>query len=137
MTRIATMGTSFCATIAIAGFGHGQKELNEAYIADPSTFKGAIDMSVQDFYKKILYPTSQPLGHTDDYPFTALMEALDQSDMKDKFIILTLNQHQYGGLGGYWREQVEKWGFVLIDKTNNAIGQPCFIMTRNNARMVI
>lgn len=135
MTRIATMGTSSCATIAIAGFKDGQKDLNEAYIADPSTFKGADEMSVDKFYDKILYPVSQPLGHTDEYPFQALMEALDESSMAHKFVIATLNSHQYNGLGGYWRHQLEKHGFELIDKTDNEIGSICYIFTRNHNRV--
>jgi hypothetical protein len=135
MSRIATMGTSSCATIALAGFKQGQKELNEAFKAGlwEGNKQDAFD-SVKNFWSKTLYPTSQPLGATDEFPFTLLMKALDESRMVDKFIIATLNEHQQQGLGGYWAKELTAHGFKLVDKTKNNIGSMCYIYIRNNAR---
>lgn len=131
MTRIATMGTSSCATIAIAGFKDEQKELNESYRKDPKSFK-LNGMSVDEFYDKVLYPVSQPLGATGDYPFDLLMKELNKSSMKDKFIIATLNSYQF--FGGYFTELLLNNGFSLVDKTKNDIGEMCYIFIRNEAR---
>lgn len=131
MTRIATMGTSSCATIAIAGFKDEQKELNESYRKDPKSFK-LEGKSVDQFYNDILYPISQPLGSTGEYPFDLLMEELNRSGMKDKFIIATLNSYQF--FGGYFTELLLNNGFSLVDKTKNNIGEMCYIFIRNEAR---
>lgn len=130
MTRIATMGTSSCATIAMAGFKGQHYEMNEKYLADPSSFVEPQN-SVQQFYSNILYPTSQPLGHTDEYPLEALMKSLDNSSMKTKFVIATLNQTQRNMKDNYWPKQLAKWGFVLSYATKNTIGQNCFVYIRN------
>lgn len=135
MTRIATMGTSSCATIAIAGFKAGQMEVNEEYRKDPDNFVLKGDgLTVEEFYSKVLYPTTQPLGNTKEYPFDMLMKELDASSMNDKFIIVTLNAAQYNQNSGYWPERLKEHGFEVMDKTKNAIGSLCYIFVRNKAR---
>lgn len=133
MTRIATMGTSSCATIAIAGFKQSQIEVNEQFRKDGS-FEDTEGRTVDQFYHNILYPTDQPLGHTKEYPFDKLMQELDNSSMKDKFTIATLNAEQFNAKGGYWQERLKEWGFELMDKTKNNIGTLCYIFVRNRAR---
>jgi len=135
MSRIATMGTSSCATIAISGFKPEDYTLNETYLTDQKMTGKGNGLSVKEFYDEILYPTSQLLGHTAQYPFELLMGELDKSRMRDKFIITTLNKSQTEYMKGYWLKVLKKWGFVRIDKTNNDIGEICYIFTRNNARV--
>lgn len=132
MSRIATMGTSSCATIAINGFKPKDKQLNEAYLADPTKVTKGAGLSVAEFYSRVLYPTSQPLDHTADYPFELLMKELEKSSMVTKFTIVTLNEYQIQD--GYWQKQLEKWGFNLVDKTKNTIGSMNYIFTRNKNR---
>ena len=135
MTRLATMGTSSCATLAIAGFKADSKQLNEAFINTPQAYSEPSEgMNVSEFYNNIIYPTSQPLGHTKEYPFEKLMKDLEKHTLGTKFTIVTLNQAQYTMDDSYWPKQLEKWGFELVDKTNNAIGSMCYIFTRNNNR---
>lgn len=134
MTHIATMGTSSCATIAIGGFKDPVgKTLNEKYIKNPDEFVLELDggFSVEEFYKKILYPSSQPLGRTGDYPFELLMEELDKSKMSSKYVVITLNSYQNMS---YWPKQLSKWGFKLVDKTKNEIGTMNYIYIRNPNR---
>jgi len=129
------MGTSSCATIAIAHFKGNNKALNDEYLANPDSFgKPADGYTVDDFYHKVLYPTSQPLGHTGEYPLRKLMEEIDAGPMKNKFIIATLNASQYNQDDEYWPKQLMECGFEVIDKTNNAIGQLCYIFARNKGR---
>ena len=135
MTKLATMGTSSCATIAIGGFkGKEAYDLNESYRANPDEFVEP-ENSVGDFYENVLYPTTQKLGRTDDYPFDALMAAINESSMKDKFIIATLNQYQMNYKDGYWPARFAEHGFTMFDATKNNIGQPCFLFSRNLARI--
>lgn len=133
MSRLATMGTFSCATIAVSGFKDGDVIFNKEYEADPDKFVLKTEgMSVEEFYSKVLFPVSQPLGKTKEYPFSMLMNEIDKSKMHDKFTILVLNEYQYSG--GYWTEVVKKFGFELIDKTKNNIGSINYIFTRNKAR---
>lgn len=135
MTKLATMGTSSCATIAIGGFkGQAAYNLNEAYRAASDEFKEP-ENCVQSFYNDILHPTTQDLGRTDDYPFDALMKAIDESSMQDKFIIATLNQYQMTYKDGYWPNRLAEHGFTMFDATKNNIGMPCFLFSRNLARI--
>jgi hypothetical protein len=134
MTRIATMGTSSCATIALAGFKQGQEDINENYLANkkPTNNKG---MDVKAFYDKIIYPTSQPLGHTKEYAFDELMEAIENSSLASKFIIVTLNDYQENMKDKYWPGRLKHWGFTKIDKTKNSIGTVNHIYTVNPSRV--
>jgi hypothetical protein len=137
MTRVATMGVSSCATIALAGWKEGQRELNEAYKKDPKSFKApTTGMSVKAFCDDIIYPTSQPLGHTHELPFEKLMQDLEKSGLKNKFMIATLNLYQYQGNKNYWPNELNRWGFVLIDKVNNDIGTINYIYVRNTNNKV-
>ena len=131
MSRLATMGTSSCATIAISGFKDQDLNRNKQYLKNPEAFVEPVN-SVDTFYNSILYPTSQPLGKTDEYPFDALMKAIDKSSMKDKFTIITLNEYQYKVQ--HWLERLEHWGFTLMDKTKNNIGSMNYVFIRNLAR---
>lgn len=131
MTRIATMGTSSCATIAIAGFKDEQKKLNESYRKDPNSFK-LEGLSVDEFYDKVLYPVSQPLGSTGEYPFDLLIEKLNRSAMRGKFIIATLNSYQF--FNGYFTRLLLENGFSLVDKTKNSIGEMNYVFIRNGSK---
>lgn len=130
MTRVATMGTSSCATIAIAGFKGDQVVIDKLYQETGESKEGE-GLSVQEFYNQILYPVSQPLGHSREYPFTKLMEEIDKGSMKTKFCIATLNTTQATTEDGYWPKQLAKFGFELLTKTKNTIGQTCWVYTRN------
>ena len=138
MTRIATLGTSSCATIAIAHFKEPNKALNDAYIADPKSFKEpASGMTVAEFSSSILYPVSQPLGHTKEYPFEKLMEDLAKSGMSSKLVMATLNQSQFMGNDHYWPKQLKKHGFKLIHKAGNNWGQPNYMFMRSPSESVL
>lgn len=136
MTRVATAGTSSCATISIAHFKGDNIDLNEAYKADKNSFDGPTGegKTVDDFYYDILYPTKQPLGHTGEYPFERLMEEIDDSEMSTKFILATLNSWQFNQNDKYWPKELERHGFKLMDVTDNTIGARCYIFVRNNNR---
>jgi hypothetical protein len=133
MTRLATMGTSSCATIAIQGFKKSDENLERKYQETGSFERPGKDTSW--FYNNVLYPTEQELGRTEDYPFSALMEALNCGNMHNKFIIATINSYQYHN--GFWKDLLEKHEFSLIDKTNNDIGEICYIFARNYNRVDI
>ncbi len=136
MTRLATAGTSSCATISIAHFKGDNMDLNEAYKADKNSFSGLADedKTVKNFYDDVLYPISQPLGHTGEYPFERLMEEIDDSEMSTKFILATLNSWQFNKNDKYWPKELERHGFKLVDVTDNTIGERCYIFVRNNNR---
>lgn len=136
MTKVATMGTSSCATIAINGFKHGQKEINEKYKKD-GTVPNSEGLSVEAFYKDILYPVDQPLGCSRDLPFTKLMEDITaQKHLKTKFCIATLCPYQYMGEDKYWHRELKKWGFKLVRKTRNSTmsGAVNYVYIRNPNR---
>lgn len=134
MTRAATMGTSSCATIAIAHFKGDNFKINEEYLKSKQNMKKE-GLSVAEFYSQIIYPTSQPLGHTAEYPFDQLMDEIDSSSLKGKYITATLNQQQFNFENGYWVKRLEARGFKAVDKTHNDIGQDCTIFVRNNNRV--
>lgn len=143
MARLATMGASSCATIAIQGFktvgDETAYEANEKYLLNPKAFTKTIKddegrYCVAGFYNNILYPTDQQLGRTADYPFDALVDAIEKTSMKDKFIITVLNNHQKNFQNGYWPRRLEARGFKLIDKSKNNIGSMNWIYVRNLAR---
>lgn len=131
MSRVATMGASSCATIAVSGFKKTDEKLNEDYKIGVYS-KEKDGHSVQDFYDKVLYPTAQNLGRSKEYPFNKLMELIDDGPLYSKFIIAVLNEQQQKG--GYWPNILEEHGFALIDKTKNDIGSVNHIYTRNHNR---
>ncbi len=144
MTRVVTMGTFSCATIALAGFKGTNYEDNEAY--RKGEFEHTIPAgrkSLRDFWDAVLMPISQPLGETAEYPFDMLMDEVDagwgdygpKSKLGGKFIIATLNSTQAAWQYGYWPARLAARGFALIDKTNNSSGETCYIYTRNNNRV--
>ncbi len=134
MSRLATMGTASCATIALSGFSMLDIKRDQEYLSDPSSFKYP-NKSVRWFYDEILYPTEQVLGRTDEYPFTRLMQEIGKSDMKDKFIITTLSNSQTQFEDGYWLDKLKEFDFVLLEKTDNNIGEVCHIFTRDLAKV--
>lgn len=136
MTRIATMGTSSCATIAIAGFKDPHYVMNEQYRADPNAFELPEEgLTVQQFQDQVITPIKQPLGHTKEYPFDMLMKAMDkQQTLAGKFIIITLNSYQMNNHDGYWVDRLTEWGFEKIDTTKNNQGGLCTVFTRNRSR---
>lgn len=131
MTHVATMGTGSCATIAISGFKEPNQQLNEDYKKDPKAFKVPSGMTVKAFYNEVLYPVSQPLGKTHDLPFTRLMEEIEASSLKTKFIIATINEYQYNGKENYWPKELNKHGFKLMAKTKNSIGSMNYVYVRS------
>lgn len=145
MTRAATMGTSSCATFAIAGFKQDHIDENEKYRADPDNY--VLDQSnfstkypgkgtVGEWFSEFIGPTSQPLGATKDYPFDMLMEEIKKhGTCYDKFTIATLNEFQQEGNDQYWPKRLTEHGFELIDKTQNNMGTVCYVYTRNFARV--
>jgi len=132
MSYVATMGTSSCATIAVGGFKEGQRENNEKYKADKASLVLPKEgQSVEGFYNNTLYPTTQPLGRSYELPFEKVMEDIEACGLKTKFIIATLNIYQYNGNSEYWPNELNRWGFKLVSKTNNSIGSINYIYVRN------
>jgi hypothetical protein len=125
------MGTSSCATISIGGFKKGdQKKLNEEYKAN-KTLPNSAGMSVQEFYDEIIVPISQPLGKTQDLPFTKMMEDITTGGLHTKLCMAVLNDYQYQGDNRYWHEELKKWDFKLITKTYNDLGTVNYVYMRN------
>lgn len=138
MTHAATAGVSSCATFSIGGFKGNNYEINEAYKADPKSFKNPdTGMSVDAFYQSIILPTSQPLGRTYDMPFRKLMEHIDNGSLNTKFILATLNHEQFHARSGYWPKELRECGFELVDKTKNTIGSVNYIFVRNKNKVEI
>lgn len=136
MTKLATNGMFSCCSAAIHGFKPGDRENNKEYINNPGSFSFKEESintegTVAHFYRRILFPSSQPMGQTDDYPFEALMQAIENHDyMKDKLLFCILNKQQTLVDDGYWLEQLKKWGFNQIDITRNTIGMDCYVFSR-------
>jgi hypothetical protein len=132
MTHIATAGVSSCAIISIGGFKNGQMEINEQYKADKSSWKIPDEgMSAEEFYKKVLYPTSQPLGRTYDAPFERIMEEIEGCSLSTKTVFAALNQGQWLAKDGYWAKELRRHGFKLFAKTGNSIGQTNYLYMRS------
>jgi hypothetical protein len=131
------MGASSCATIAVGGFKDGQYEANEKYKKDKVFEKPSEGYSVSEFYSKIIYPTSQPLGKTYEMPFEKLMKELQASPLKTKFTILVMNEYQYQAKDNYWANEANRWGFTLAYKTKNTIGSVNYVYIRNPNEVAI
>lgn len=136
MTHLATMGTFSCATMAIAGFKGNNIQINEEYKASkkPDDYLKAAGLTVANWRQSILLPPSQPLGKTHDLPLELLMEQIEACDLKDKFVIATLNHAQYLGDDQYWPKELTRWGFKLVDKTMNNWGSMCYVYIRNRSQ---
>ena len=135
MSRLATSGMFSCATIAVSGFKPEDRDLNDRYEANPDAWEGLTDgMDVAQFYDDILYPVSQPLGKTGEYPFTRLMEEMrDHYDGEDeciahKFVVCALPDFQL--MDGYWLDRLHKWGFEEWTTVDNFIGATNHIFYR-------
>jgi hypothetical protein len=137
MPRISTLGTASCAAIAIGHFKSSTIEENEKYKKTKEFTPPAGEMSAKDFYSKILFPTKQELGWTYNMPFERLMEELDDSSLKTKFILVTLNAAQFLGNDQYWPKELRRHGFKLVDKANNAIGGLNYFFSRNPSGQAI
>jgi len=131
MTKLSTMGASSCATIAIQGFKDSDVNLEIEYQTTGKYKK--YKQGVNWFYNNVLYPTNQALGRTSHYPFSALMEEINRSSMRDKFIIAVLNEYQQHK-STFWTDLFEQHGFELVDVTHNNIGTDNYIYVRNLAR---
>lgn len=123
MTKLATMGTSSCATMALQGFREEDIQLNRKWMSGELDFAEP-NFSVRRFYDDVLYPITQDLGRTDDYPFDLLMKRINNHiKMGKKFLIATLDPYQVFIAGGsYWLPRLEHWGFEHIHTTKNSIG---------------
>lgn len=148
MTKVATMGTSSCATIALQGFkakgsalgSFDNKNENEKYLSGNRTIdpKDPCWDSIRDFMSEVIGPTRQDLGRTEDLPFDKIMDFFDSDvhpgkSFGGKFIITTLNNSQE--TEGYWPKRLKERGFVKIDMTSNDMGSVNHIYTRNNRRV--
>jgi hypothetical protein len=132
MPYVATMGCASCATISIGWFKDQTKEMNEAFKVDPTSFTPpASEMSVNEFYTNVLYPTRQDLGRSYDMPLEKLMQDIDASSLKTKLVMCVLNHAQYHQHGKYWPGELNRWGFKLITKTKNTIGSVNYVFMRN------
>lgn len=142
MTHINTAGSESCATIAIAGFGMkngiDHYVLNTKYEEDPKSYNenGHQGHTVWSFYDEVLFPVSQPLGKTKDYPFDLLMKNIDNSFLKSKCIFAVLNSHQFKNHDYYWPAKLKEHGFKLVDKCANDIGSTNYIFIRNEVNKV-
>ena len=139
MARAATAGTSSCATIAVGGIktrGHNAFQDNEDYLKDKNNYKlydsPRGELTVDQFYNKIIYPTTQELGETRDYPFDMLMDHIDNSSLASKWISMVLNESQYQHNNHYWAKRAYERGFRLVEKTKNSIGSMNYVFVRNN-----
>lgn len=132
MTRVSTSGMSSCATIAISGFKQEDYEMEMAHQKDPSEFsKPASGMSCWVFYNNVLYPTSQPLGKTGEYAFSALMAAINESSLKTKLITVALPSFQISYKDYFWPKLLKEHGFEEVAQTKNTIGSVNVIFIRN------
>jgi len=138
MTHVSVAGTFSCSQISIGNF-KGWKDRNEEYKAKKNkTPKPANELSVDQFYTKILYPVAQPLGKTYDMPLRELMEHVDAGPLKTKLVTAMLNHTQYMQDGNYWPKELNELGFKLVAKTKNAIGGAInYLYIRNPAGVEI
>lgn len=134
MTMLCVMGTHSCATMSIGSFKGDNKDLNEKYKVDRSSFDESSlkeDETVTWFRNKVMMPTIQNIGRTADYPFQALMDAIDASDLKPKACFATLNQSQYQMNDHYWEKELLRNGFVKFGEVQNNWGSLNHLYVRN------
>lgn len=138
MTKIATMGTSSCATIAIQGFenkdGYSHYKEEIAYQEAVNSGKKWTKIPKKDadwFYNQILFPTMQELGRTDDMPFSLCMKQIDKGPLSSKYIVCTLNAANFNFENYFWPKLLKQHGFSLVSTTKNHIGSMNYIFVRN------
>lgn len=141
MPRLQTAGTHSCSQIAIGDFKtylptgnfiQANKEYLESgrsYEDDANCSKDG--MTVEDFRDDILLPTAQELGRTKAYPFDQLMDLIDNSDLKGKYITVNLPGFQKNAEDMYIHKRLLERGFEEIDQTHNNWGEVCYIYVRN------
>lgn len=134
MTKLCVTGTHSCAMMSIGSFKGDNFDRNEAYKADKSSFNPvslSVEETVQYFRDSVLMPTSQPIGRTGDYPFQALMDAIDETDLKPKACFATLNESQRNMNNKYWEKELLRNGFVYLGKNSNNWGSMNYTYVRN------
>ena len=161
MTKVATMGTSSCAVLALQEFKTFTRDssLDGMYKHNPLGMTCQIDannsylegkvsveewekfvnsvghLTANEFYNSVISPLKQDLGRSGQYPFDMLMDVIDNHSMGTKYIVATLNSSQRFASDGYWHNRLLARGFAQVDATDNNIGQVCFIYTRNENRV--
>lgn len=137
MTYIATAGAHSCACLAIARWDLYSKDAEDEYCKSGKVREwNTGELCLGPFYSDVLYPTEQELGKTRDYPFSYLMDRIDNDErLVGKYITAVLAEYQYEK--GYWPAKLRERGFKLVDKTNNYIGGINYIFVRNEARVEI
>lgn len=134
MTMLCVMGTHSCATMSIGSFKGENKDLNEKYKADKSTFDEGLlksEETVKWFRDNIMMPVRQGIGRTANYPFQALMDTIDATDLKPKACFATLNQSQYQLDNHYWEKELLRNGFVKFGEVVNNWGSMNHLYVRN------
>lgn len=137
MPHVATMGTSSCATISIGGFKWGDAFGDNEKYKESGESNESEGLTVNEFYRKVLYPTSQPLGKSRDMPLRKLMDDIDESSLRSKLIMATLNHSQYMVKERYWHKELLECGFELVTKCSNSIGSTNYIYIRNPSKLEI
>lgn len=129
MTKIATMGTSSCATFAINGFKPEDIDMEKVFrVSTPKDRKVLVSKAakaIQDWYKEVLYPIDQKLGHSKDHSFSAIMQAISaHPQLNKKYLIATLPSYCLNlTCEGYWGKVLKWWGFELVTSTVNSTVQ--------------
>lgn len=138
MTKIATMGTSSCATIAIQGFtnkdgyDHYLEELKYQGAPVKDRKKFVPNKDAKWFYDTVLFPVIQELGRTEDMPFSLCMEQIDKGPLKTKYIVVTLNDFNFNFQNYFWPKLLRKHKFSLVSTTKNSIGGAInYVFVRN------
>jgi len=137
MTHVETAGTFSCSQISIGWFKN-QKDMNEKYKEDkiPAP-KPAGTLDCKEFYSKILFPVAQQQGKTYDMSFRELMDQIEGCALKTKMITAMLNKDQFMQDGHYWVKELKEFGFKLVTKTGNTIGQTNYFFIRNPQEQAI
>lgn len=147
MAYLATTGTHSCAVLSIGGvkcattvsetmyesYKSKDKKLTEEQVKKVSDLYKSCAVDVGNFYNKILYPVSQPLGSTRrHYPFSMLMDVINKHPrLRGKPIFMVLADFQKVA-GKVNINTLKEYGFKLHSKTNNNLGGICYILIKND-----
>lgn len=141
MTKLSVAGMRSCATMSISGFkdsvrsfnGNGfpneffEKEFMEGKCSyKEEDYEGN---TVQEFFDLILAPTDQKLGETKDYPFSILMQEIEDCCLEGKTIFASLNAYQQNA--GFWPERLKAHGFVNTMRFGNDWGVDNYLYVRS------